>query len=43
MSLFKTGRIGFYLQKAYVREWIDNSMIFLEIDEVDSYWKELWL
>ena len=41
MSLFKTDQIGFYLQDAYVREWIDNSMIFLEVDDVDRYWNEL--
>ena len=41
MSLFKTDRIGFYLQNAYVRDWIDNSMIFVEVDNVDRYWKEL--
>ena len=41
MSLFKTERIGFYLQNAYVQDWIDNSMIFLEVDDIDRYWKEL--
>ena len=41
MSLFKIEQIGFYLQDAYVREWIDNSMIFLEVDDVDRYWNEL--
>lgn len=41
MSLFKTGNIGFYLQDAYVQDWIDNSMIFLEVDNVDRYWNEL--
>ena len=41
MSLFKTDRIGFYLQNAYVRDWIDNSMIFLEVDDVDRHWEEL--
>ena len=42
MCLFKTGEVGFYLQKAYVKEWIDNNtMIFLEVDDVDRYWKEL--
>ncbi len=41
MSLFKTGQFGFYLQNAYIRDWIDNSMIFLEVDDVDLYWKEL--
>ena len=41
MSLFKTGAFGFYLQDAYVKDWIDNTMIFLEVDDVDRYWKEL--
>lgn len=41
MSLFKTSRIGFYLQKAYVKDWVDNSMIFVEVADVESYWKEL--
>ena len=41
MSLFKTERIGFYLQKAYIREWIDNSMIFVEVSDVESHWKEI--
>lgn len=33
--------LGFYLQDAYVKEWIDNSMLFLEVDDVDRYWNEL--
>ena len=41
MCLFKTGQIGFYLQDAYVQDWIDNTMIFLEVDDVDRYWNEL--
>ena len=41
MSLFKTDKIGFYLQNAYVKDWIDNTMIFLEVTDVDLYWKEL--
>ena len=41
MSLFKTVEIGFYLQDAYVKDWIDNTMIFLEVDDVDRYWNEL--
>ncbi len=28
MSYFKTQGLGFYLQDAYVKDWIDNSMIF---------------
>jgi catechol 2,3-dioxygenase-like lactoylglutathione lyase family enzyme len=41
MSVFKTNGIAFYLQDAYVQDWIDNTMIFLEIDDVDYYWHEL--
>jgi catechol 2,3-dioxygenase-like lactoylglutathione lyase family enzyme len=41
MSYFKTERLGFYLQDAYVRDWIDNSMIFLEVEDVSRYWNEL--
>jgi len=41
MSLFKTDQIGFYLQDAYVQDWIDNSMIFLEVDNVDLCWKNI--
>ena len=42
MSLFKVSdKLGFYLQDAYVKEWVDNTMIFLEVDDVDRYWSEL--
>src|SRR5882757_4266150 len=41
MSLFKTGELGFYLQDAYVKDWIDNTMVFLEVEDVDQYWNAL--
>ena len=41
MSLFKIDQLGFYLQNAYVKDWIDNTMIFVEVEDVDLYWKEL--
>jgi catechol 2,3-dioxygenase-like lactoylglutathione lyase family enzyme len=41
MSVFETEGIAFYLQKAYVKDWIDNTMIFLEVADVDRYWQEL--
>lgn len=41
MSVFTSGSLAFYLQDAYVKDWIDNSMIFLEVDDVDRVWKEL--
>ncbi|TLV03880.1 glyoxalase [Dyadobacter luticola] len=41
MSLFKVSQLGFYLQSAYVKDWIDNTMLFLEVDDVNRYWNEL--
>lgn len=41
MSVFKTGNLSFYLQNAYVQDWIDNTMVFLEVEDVAQYWKEL--
>jgi len=42
MSYFKVSdKIGFYLQDAYVEDWINNTMIFLEVDDVNRYWNEL--
>ena len=40
-SVFKTDGTAFYLQDAYVKDWIDNSMIFLEVDNVALYRNEL--
>lgn len=41
MSLFKSGEMGFYLQKAYVRDWVDNTMVFMEVEDVHQFWNEL--
>jgi len=41
MSVFKKDRIAFYLQKAYIKDWIDNTMIFSEVEDLDLFWKEL--
>lgn len=41
MSLFKTGNYGFYLQNAFNRDWIDNTMVFLEVEDVQRFWDEL--
>ena len=41
MSLFKINSLGFYLQNAYVKDWIDNTMLFFEVEDVDYYWQEL--
>lgn len=41
MSLFKMQEFGFYLQDAYVKEWVDNTMVFMEVADADLFWKEL--
>ncbi len=41
MSVFKKENMAFYLQDAYVKDWINNSMIFLEVKNVDVYWEQL--
>ena len=41
LSVFKLDQLAFYLQRAYVKDWIDNSMIFLEVDNVERYHQEL--
>lgn len=41
MSLFRTGALAFYLQDAYVQDWIDNTMLFLEVENVYHFWNDL--
>lgn len=41
MSYFKLGNVGFYLQDYYVKKWVDNTMAFLEVNDLPTYWKEL--
>lgn len=36
MSYFYKGEFGFYLQDAYVKDWVDNSMLFFEVTDVQS-------
>jgi hypothetical protein len=41
MSLFETGKLAFYLQDAYVKDWVDNTMVFLEVENLSSFWDSL--
>ena len=41
MSVFKMDSIAFYLQDADVKDWIDNTMIFLEVEDVDRFREKL--
>jgi hypothetical protein len=41
MSYFSTENFGFYLQDAYVKDWIDNTMVFMEVENVEEFWESL--
>ena len=41
LSLFQYGDLSFYLQDAYVKDWVDNTMVFLEVDNVTDFWEQL--
>ncbi|WP_394666969.1 glyoxalase [uncultured Chryseobacterium sp.] len=41
MSLFKWNETAFYLQDAYVKDWIDNTMLFVEVENTDKFYQEL--
>lgn len=41
LSLFKRQETGFYLQDYYAKDWVDNTMVFMEVDNTDDFWKEL--
>ena len=37
MCLFKVSEnLGFYLQDYYVKKWVNNSMVFLEVDDIEK-------
>ncbi|WP_367774139.1 glyoxalase [Flavobacterium sp. WC2421] len=41
MSYFKLDNLGFYLQDAYVKDWVDNTMIFMEVEDVPQFYNNL--
>lgn len=41
MSYFHMDDFGFYLQDAYVKDWVDNSMVFLEVQDLDNTLKNV--
>jgi len=40
-SYFNAQGFGFYLQAYYVQDWVDNTMVFIEVENVWEYWEEL--
>ncbi|TRW24248.1 glyoxalase [Flavobacterium zepuense] len=41
MSVFKSGNQAFYLQKYYNEDWVNNTMLFMEVDDVNRFYNEL--
>lgn len=41
MSYFHSQNFGFYLQDAYVKDWVDNSMIFFEVENLETSLKRI--
>ncbi|HEY1031558.1 MAG TPA: VOC family protein [Flavipsychrobacter sp.] len=40
MSYFRVNdEIGFYLQEYYVKDWVNNSMLFLEVQDVEQHYE----
>ena len=41
LSVFHYHGISFYLQNAYVKDWVDNTMVFVEVENVELFWNKL--
>jgi hypothetical protein len=41
LSYFHIDGFGFYLQDAYVKDWVDNTMVFMEVVDVEQHWEAL--
>ncbi|KMQ68415.1 glyoxalase [Chryseobacterium sp. FH2] len=41
LSLFTWQEVAFYLQDAYVKDWIDNTMLFIEVENLEEFWEML--
>ena len=41
LSYFSHSAFGFYLQGAFVKDWVDNTMIFVEVENVENHWADM--
>ncbi|MEO1254335.1 MAG: glyoxalase [Bacteroidota bacterium] len=41
MSYFSDDVFGFYLQDYFIKEWVDNTMLFMEVSNLSDYWEIL--
>lgn len=40
-SVFYSGSLSFYLQDAYVKDWVDNTMVFMEVEHLEHFYEAL--
>lgn len=41
VAIFRIGRGEFILQKYYQKDWAENSMMQLMVDDLDAWWKHI--
>lgn len=41
LTLFVKEEGAFYLQDAYVKDWVDNTQVFVEVEKAEQFWREL--
>lgn len=39
LAVFKAGDFTFYLQNYYQKDWAENFMMLMEVDDVDAFWE----
>ena len=37
LKVYKLDNFAFYLQNAYVKDWVDNTMVFMEVDDITVF------
>lgn len=41
LYLCSNQKVQFYLQDYYIKDWIDNTMLFIEVEDVDQCFQQL--
>ena len=41
LALFKLGRVSFFVQDYFVKDWAENMMLDLRVGDVQAYWSYL--
>ena len=41
LSVFVAKGLSFYLQDYYAKDWVDNTMVFMEVEDVDQFYQYL--